>query len=104
MIGSSEIYYISTSYREDENHVQHATETRRKAYALVESVTSSEWFNGGRNGLNPALRFTVFFFDWYGEKIVEYEGVRYSVYRTFRPDSNSMELYAELRKGPENEN
>lgn len=103
MIGSSEIYYISTEYSEDENtHVITGTETKRKAYALVESVTGTEWFNGGRNGLNPQWRFTVFFYDWQGEKVVEYEGIRYSIYRVFRPDANSLELYAELRKGPEN--
>lgn len=103
MIERREIFYISKVYEEDEAHVLHATEERRKSYAIVESVTGAEWFNGGRNGLNPQLRFTVYARDWHDEKIIEYDGVRYSIYRVFRPNVHNLELYTELRKGPENE-
>lgn len=103
MIERSVIYYIQNEYTEDENHVLRATETRRKAYAMVESVTGAEWFNGGRNGLNPQYRFTVYSKDWHNEKIVEYNGTRYAIYRVYQPNPHDMELYAELRKGPEYE-
>lgn len=96
---SEVIYYINTEYTQDENHVMHATETRRKAYANVDSVTGAEWFNGGRSGLNPQYRFTVFFADYNGEKIVEYKGTQYAIYRTYQATTDTIELYTEYRKG-----
>ena len=96
---SEVIYYITAEYTQDENHVMHATETRRKAYANVDSVTGAEWFNGGRNGLNPQYRFTVFYADYNGEKIVEYKGIQYAIYRTYQATTDTIELYTEYRKG-----
>jgi putative hydrolase of the HAD superfamily len=53
----------------------------------------------GRNGLNPQYRFTMFQFDYLGEKIIEYNGVQYTVYRTFNKSVDEIELYTELKKG-----
>ena len=50
----------------------------------VDSVTRSEFFEAGRNGLNPEFVFRVFFGDYEGgERLVEYRGKRYSIYRTY---------------------
>ena len=62
---------------------------------------SQEWFDGGRNGLNPQYRFTMFQFDYTGEKIIEYNGKQYTIYRTYNRSVDEIELYAELRKGNE---
>lgn len=65
--------------------------------ARIESVTASEFFDGGRNGLRPEYRFTMFLYDYDGQKEVEYDGVRYSVYRTYMGKSDTIELYVQLK-------
>ena len=65
----------------------------------MKSVTRDEFFNGGRNGLNPELVLTVFFGDYSGEKIAEVNGIRYTIYRTYQLRNDTIELYTERRVG-----
>lgn len=76
---------------------QESTPTKRTVMARVESVTRSEFFDAGRNGLNPEYKFTMFLYDYQGEKIVEYDGKQYAVYRTYMGRSDTIELYVEQR-------
>lgn len=73
-------------------------ETKSEVFAEVTSVSKSEFFEGGRAGLNPAYRFSVIAGDYNGQKIVEYESKRYSVYRVYESNDH-VELYVELRAG-----
>jgi hypothetical protein len=41
----------------------------------------------------------VFFGDYAGEKIVEYNGTRYTIYRTYQARNDLIELYVERREG-----
>jgi SPP1 family predicted phage head-tail adaptor len=75
------------------------TETSKQVYCQVSSVTQSEFYEGGRNGLNPEYRFTVFFADYNDETIVEYKGKRYAVYRTYLTRNDRLELYVERKGG-----
>ena len=74
------------------------TPTKREIYAQVTSISRSEFFDAGRNGLNPAYRFDVFAGDYQGETVIEYHGATYSVYRTFEND-DYIELYVERKGG-----
>jgi hypothetical protein len=65
----------------------------------VDSVSRNEFVEAGRNGLNPEYVFRVFFGDYGGERIVEYKGKRYGVYRTYHGHNDMMELYAERKGG-----
>lgn len=96
---SSVINLIKTEYVRDRNGVQRPQETIRQVFAQVRSVTSSEFFEGGRNGLNPEYRFTVFFADYEGERICEYQGNRYAIYRTYQERNDQLELYVERQGG-----
>ena len=93
------IYLIGQTYERDPYGVNQPVETRKKVFCNVMSVTASEWFDGGRNGLNPEYRMIIFQPDYNGEKIVEYNGTRYTVYRTYEARNDSIELYVERRKG-----
>lgn len=75
------------------------TETRRMVYCDVRSVTQSEWFEGGRNGLNPEYRFTMFAPEYHGENICEYNGNRYTIYRTYLARNEMIELYVQKEQG-----
>ncbi|MBR2552304.1 MAG: hypothetical protein IKF05_04860 [Erysipelotrichaceae bacterium] len=92
-------YLIGQTYTTDQFGVQWPEETKQKIYCNVSSVSASEWFEGGRNGLNPELRITTFSADYSGEKIVEYNGARFTVYRTYLTRNDVIELYCERRKG-----
>ena len=96
---SSIIYLIGERSEKDKYNVLRKKEVRRQVYANIKSVTATEFFEGGRNGLKPQVRATVFLWDYRGEQIVEIKGVRYAVYRTYTPSTDEIELYLELRKG-----
>ena len=66
---------------------QKATETTRDVFAQIDSVSRAEFFAAGQNGLNPEYRFTVFSGEWNGEREAEYNGIRYSIYRTYQPSA-----------------
>ena len=81
--------------------VNKTQEIKREVFCNVSSVTASEFFDGGRSGLNPSYRMTMFAGDYEDEKLLEFNGNRYSIYRTFIKGSDSIELYVE-RKGGSN--
>lgn len=78
--------------------IEEVTETRREVLAEIESISQSEYFSAQDSDLNPEYRFRVFFADYNGEKIVEFEGERFAVYRTFR-NFDRVELYTERKVG-----
>lgn len=96
---SKVIYLNSVTRTQDELKVWHDTVIPRMVYADVSSVSQSEWFEGGRNGLNPDLRFRMFAPDYQGEKTLIYNGKEYEVYRTYIDRNETIDLYTERRKG-----
>ena len=74
------------------------TETRRKVFCRVESVSGAEWFQGGQNGIKPEFKFIIFFGDYSDEVELEFKGTVYSIYRTYT-DGDDFELYAERKVG-----
>ena len=92
------ITLISVTQRQDEYGVWRMQETSKEVFCVVRSVSRSEFFEGGRNGLNPAYQFTVFGDDYDEEETVEYHSKRYGIYRTYR-DGDDIELYAERKGG-----
>lgn len=92
-------YLVSESYSQNDYGVIEKTTQMRKIFCNVTSVNSQEWFEGGRNGLNPQYRFTIYSFEYLGESVIEYRGVFYSIYRTFILNTDEIELYAEKRQG-----
>lgn len=96
---SNVIKLISSTRQQDDYGVWQETLEERSVYCNVQSVSQSEFFEGGRNGLNPEYKFTVFFGDYDGETLVEYEGLTYAVYRTYQRRNDTLELYVERKGG-----
>lgn len=96
---SDVIKLISETYTQDEIGQYISQETERTVFCDVRSVSRSEWFNAGRDGLQPELMFVMFAPDYQGEKIVEYKGSRYGIYRTYVGRNEQIELYAEAKGG-----
>ena len=95
-------FLVKNIIKQDDINQNIHLETKKKIFCKWTSVSSQEWFEGGRNGLQPELRLTMFAPDYNGEKIVEIFGKRYSVYRTYQPKSDEIELYLERKSGVEN--
>lgn len=99
---SNIITLISETYGRNEYGVEVVTGTSRKdVYCQVNSITRAEFFDAGRNGLNPEFMFSMFAGNYSGEQTVEFNGNTYSVYRTYMGRSDTIELYVE-RKGGSN--
>ena len=96
---SNIIKLIATTKTQNEFGVWVTAETEREVFCDVSSVTRAEFFDGGRNGLNPEYVFTMFFGDYEGETILEYSGKRYAIYRTYQANTDTIELYAERKGG-----
>lgn len=91
---------IKETYVQNEIMEQIPTETETEVFAEINSVTRSEWAEAGRAGLNPSAMIRTPRVNYSGEKIVEWEGVRYGVYRTYAPpDSDFIEIYLEEKVG-----
>ena len=99
MVRSDVIKLVREELYKDEYGVTRARQKFSPIYARVDSVTASEFFDGGRNGLNPEFRMSIFAGDYNGEEIVEYRGRTYGVYRTYRAGTDILELYVERKGG-----
>lgn len=73
-------YLIKKEYTQDDYGVTRETETKRMVYVNVKSVSHSEKMENGLNGLLSAYQLSMFRFDYEMEEVVEYNGIRYSVY------------------------
>jgi hypothetical protein len=60
-------------------------ETRREVFCELRSIGAKEFYQAQAVGFQPELKFVLAdFYDYEGEPLVEYEGQRYRVLRTYR--------------------
>lgn len=76
-----------------------STNTTRDVFVQVDSITQAEFYDAGRNGLNPEYRFRLFSGDYDGEELCEFHGQRYAIYRTYLRRDDTLELYVERTGG-----
>lgn len=96
---SEVIKLVKTTRSQDDLGVWRSTTTAKEVFCKAESVTRAEFFEGGRNGLNPEYKFILFFGDYDGEQTVVYKGLPYGVYRTYHASTDTLELYVERKAG-----
>ena len=96
---SDVITLITETYEKNKYGVSVPVTSSQDVFCQVDSVTRSEFYEGGRNGLNPEFRFTMFAPDYNGQKTVTYKGRAYGIYRTFLGRDDTIELYAERKGG-----
>lgn len=92
------ITLVSNSYKTDFIGQRIPETTERKVWAHVQSVSRSEWFQGGQAGLQPELVAETPIVNYKGEKTAIIGGKQYTVYRTYFDDSHdTIYLYLEER-------
>lgn len=92
------MYLISQTISVDDYGNEVSTETQRQVFCEVNSITQTEFYAAANTELNPEYRFDVFFGDYNGEDVIEYQGNRYAIYRTYRT-GDTLELYCERKIG-----
>lgn len=93
------IELITVTRTKDQNGIDQKTEKSKTVYGYVDSVSAAEFFEGGRNGLNPEIRVTMTILDYSGQTILVRGGARFGIYRTYKSGNGTIELYAERKGG-----
>lgn len=97
------LFLLSTTYEPNKYGVPVPTNTEKEVFCDRRSISRSEFFNAGRNGLNPQYVFTVFKGEYSGETKCKYNGLTYSIYRVYETDDDYIELYVERKGGTNGE-
>ena len=90
-----ELTLISERYEEDEIGNMVPVETKQVILCNIKSVKSSEFYNAANTGLKPEKVFVVHPFEYGDEKLIEFEGKKYSVIRTYQTGLEEIELTCE---------
>ena len=97
------VVYLVKKKREKNSIGQYVEvgEALTEIFAEINSITRTEFSAAGRNGFNPDIFFRTPLINYDGEDEVEYDGKRYSIYRTYIPpeESDYIELYAQKKAG-----
>ena len=96
------ITLISESYSKDGRGQHIPIENKSEVFCSIGSISKSEWFDAGRNGLKPEFKVTLPMYNYNDELIAEIDGIRYSVYRTYKGLNDIIELYLEKKAGVHN--
>lgn len=65
----------------------------KPVFCDMQSVKETEFFRAAENGVNALYTAVIHSYEYSGEKIVEYQGVEYSVYRSYeKKDKEVVEL------------
>lgn len=76
---------IKTTQSVDEYGDTVTVETPREVFARISSIGQKEFYQAQAVGLQPELKFVLAdYLDYEGETLVEHEGQRYRVLRTYR--------------------
>lgn len=76
---------IKTTQSVDEYGDTATAETSREVFARISSIGQKEFYQAQAVGLQPELKFVLAdYLDYEGETLVEHEGQRYRVLRTYR--------------------
>lgn len=69
-------------------------------WGSVTSVDRQEFYSAGQRNLKPEIRVTIWSAEYDGQEIIEIDGERFGVYRTYRQNySDEIELYVERKAG-----
>lgn len=89
---------ITQTVSQDDIGQPTVVETTASVICTVKEITRAEWVAAQQKSLSPAACLRVFFRDFSGQKLAEFNGKRYEVYRTYQ-SGDYVELYLAERVG-----
>ena len=93
------ITLISKSYTQNEAKAIVETESTRDVMCMVKSVGRSDFYQAQQMGLDLSFVFITNPVNYEGESMLEYEGQRYGITRTYRASQDVLEIYAGTKVG-----
>jgi len=90
---------VSQTYESDDIGNQIATETEKTVFCAELPITSAERTNTAINGIKPEVCLVVDYESYDEQKLINYNGVRYSVYRKYPRSDGMVELYCAKKVG-----
>lgn len=75
------------------------TKSIDKVTAVRESISQSEFYQAEQAGLRPEFRLVLYSGDYAGQTSLNIDGDDYTVYRTYSPRRDRIELYVGERVG-----
>ena len=99
MLSDTVINLISQVYSVDSVGNQISTDTARQVYASRRPISRSEFFTAQTAGIKAEHLFVISSLDYEGERLVEYAGEKFTVYRVYENEHEQTELYVERRLG-----
>ena len=96
---SNTMNLISVTITTDDIEQNVATESTKQVFCDIRSIDGNEFLRAGQLGIQARYRVTMFKFDYSGESIVEIDGARYGVYRTYEGRDDTIDLYVERKAG-----
>ena len=89
---------IMATQQPDEYGDLTVTETTREVFAKMGSIGQKEFYQAHAVGLQPELKFILAdYLDYNGETLVQYNGQRYRVLRTYRAGQElELTVYREV--------
>lgn len=102
MIGyPAKVKLIAITDEKDKYGISHKTETAREVFCKAQTCSGAEIAQASQCGIQASIRLVLYRHEYGGEKLVEYGGTRYSVYRHYASprDMDHVELYLEERAG-----
>jgi hypothetical protein len=93
---------ISITTTKDELNQYESIEKNYMVFCSKLSITRTEFHTAGVLGFRPAMMLVVDSDSYDDEKFLEYQGTKYSIYKTFMRKDGFTELYCEVKSGDKN--
>lgn len=102
MYFSEQISLITKKIIPDKIGNQKSEKVKRTIYCNQESVGQDEYYKAAQSGMSPKIRIVVRPYEYQEERLAEYNGKVYAVYRTFQRKPEELELYLTEKAGEKN--
>lgn len=70
-----------------------------KIQAIRSSISQSEFFSADQSGIRPDFKLDIYSGDYSGQTSLSVDGNDYTIYRTYSPRRDRIELYVGERVG-----
>lgn len=90
---------ISQNISYSEIGVPVSTSSTTELIGNFQTVSAQEFYRGGELGIKPEFIIKVWDAEYNGETLLEYDGKRYIIYRTYLVSDGRRELYCQKDVG-----
>lgn len=90
-----ELTLVKQTFVSNEIGNQIPVETEITVLCGIKSVARNEFYSAATTGIKPSIVFIIHGYEYNGQQIVEFEGVRYRVIRTYATSFEELELTCE---------